>query len=195
MDGLQNDRFTKEDSYKNLERVNQWISNVDAKTSIALAFVTLFVAVIFTSDFMKYGVKQMIMFISDLSLSDYRGIIVFLSIITISLLIYFLCKASISLLNAISSNIFIKYEDGDLIKHSILFFGSIISNSFDEYYSKLEDISEEKLLKDIASQTYINSKICDVKFRNYNKAIENLKYSIILFILVIISFTILAILE
>lgn len=44
-----NEKNIKEDSYKNLEIINEWINNSDNKTSIVLGIVGIILTIIFSN--------------------------------------------------------------------------------------------------------------------------------------------------
>ena len=54
---------------------------------------------------------------------------------------------------------------------SILFFGSIAQLSINNYKSKILNKKERNLIKEILEQAYINSVICNKKFKYYNRGI------------------------
>ena len=75
--------------------------------------------------------------------------------------LYFLSKA---LMAKITNN-----ED----RKSNIFFGHIASNRNQQaYLNRLEATNLNKYIEDLVSQIYINSKICEQKFKNYNKGVK-----------------------
>lgn len=61
---------------------------------------------------------------------------------------------------------------------SLLFFQTIAKKSFKQYKNEIKQINGKNLFEDYLSQIYINSKICTVKFTNYNKGLKFLKWSL-----------------
>lgn len=55
--------------------------------------------------------------------------------------------------------------------NSFYYFGSIANNDYDSFKQKILNESEDDEIEDLLSQIYINSKICDVKFRFYKTGI------------------------
>ena len=73
------------------------------------------------------------------------------------------------------------YKEHKLKTNSLLFFGSIANMNYSSYKEKCEKESKGQLINDINSQIYINSKICDYKFKLYNYSIKLLISSFIIF--------------
>lgn len=73
------------------------------------------------------------------------------------------------------------YKEHRLETNSLLFFGSIAKMNYCEYKEKCQKQGNGQFLNDINSQIYINSKICDYKFKLYNYSIKLLIISFIVF--------------
>ncbi|AZR74071.1 hypothetical protein BBF96_12090 [Anoxybacter fermentans] len=177
--------MNKDDSYRNLDRVNNWISNCDTKTSFILAFIGVFAGILFTSNLISNIFTKILKALSELKLEYIQGTLSIFSFLSLIFFIFFLSKGTIKLLNALTANINI-FEDEDFVTNSNLFFGSISTKNFQDFRQEINQLSEEDLLKDIDSQTYINSIICTIKFKNYNAGIKNIKYSLLFFLILII---------
>ena len=82
-----------------------------------------------------------------------------------------LCFLSKALMAKITNN-----ED----RKSNIFFGHIASHENQQaYLSRIEATNLNKYIEDLVSQIYINSKICEQKFKNYNKGVKISGISII----------------
>lgn len=65
-----------------------------------------------------------------------------------------------------------KFKDIDLNTKSVIYFNNIANNtSFNQYKNRIINYTEDEFLNDIISQIYINSVICNLKFKNYNQGI------------------------
>lgn len=172
--------FSKDDAYKNLERVNNWISNVDNKISFALAFISALIGVFFTSN----NIKDCINIITDINSKHKSIIISIISFIFAIMILLFALRSIWYLLKGLTAKFDIKkYKDKGIILDSNLFWGVIANKNFIEFNNKLEKLTETALLKDINSQTYINSVICNDKFTNYNAGLLNIKITVVFFII------------
>ncbi|MDF2960662.1 MAG: hypothetical protein K0S39_2397, partial [Paenibacillus sp.] len=183
-----NENFTKDELYKNLERVNFWVANVDTKTSFILAFVGIFLSIFFTSNMTIDALKKLITLLTKLNSDDLKTIFIIFTMIIVIIFLCFIVRTTIFLFNALAASVDPdKFADKELIKKSNIFFASIAAKDFSEFQNELNNMSKEKINNDINSQTYINSMICTVKFKYYNKGVKNLKYSLFSFILLIIA--------
>ncbi len=179
----QNNANTKEDFLKKLELVNFWISNIDNKISFILTFVGVFIGFLISK-----GTPDIFKDISNIAIKDIVtlnfGQVFSVLILVIMYLTAIACL--ILLLLALIGRVDNKcYKDHKLKTDSLLFFGSIANMSYSNYKEKCERESKGQLINDINSQIYINSQICNYKFKLYNYSIK----------LLIISFIILYICE
>jgi hypothetical protein len=179
--------FTKEDSYKNLDRVNYWITNCDTKTSFVLAFVGVFIAVFLTSNTVNESFANVIGSLATLKFADVKTIIIFLIVVATGAFVYYIVRGIMLLLYALTATVDISMFDApSLVKESNLLFAAISGKSFDDFKRELNQMSEQTLANDIDSQTYINSVICAKKFSNYNKGVGNIKRGVIFFVVMTI---------
>lgn len=175
--------FNKEDSYRNLERVNFWISNCDTKASFILALAGIFLTVFFSSDLIKSSFKKILNEILRLNAIDIKLIIISFIVIAIGTTLFFIIRCIFNLLNTLTAKINPTiFSEQSITANSFLFFGTIATRGFEGYKNGLDNLSELELVNDINSQTYINSKICSAKFSSYNKAIEDVKLAVFSFI-------------
>lgn len=172
-------KCNKDDIYKNLENINSWINNSDTKASIVLGLNGVILSIIFTNDiFINKYTNIFKKVFKNINFSDilYIGF----TISSIAMLVfglYKLIKVLVPTLKATLNN----------SKPSHNYFGGIASfNSCLEFKTSLNSLSEEDVIDELLSQVYINSIICNNKFKNFR---GGLKYSLIGFILIIILFT------
>ncbi|OBA05420.1 hypothetical protein A9D36_09435 [Bacillus subtilis] len=176
-------KYSKDDAYKNLDRINYWITNSDSKSSFVLAFLGIFLGVLFSSELL-YDVLRKIGQI--LLVHDFKKLSFYLAALSSIILTGFLflfgaaCKFILdSLKPKVDSNEFIDYG---IKANSNLHFQSIAEKNFKEFYSENKRIdSEEDLIKDIESQVYINSLIATEKFTSFKKAMSFTKWSLLFF--------------
>ena len=173
----QNNSYTKEDLYKKLELVNSWISNIDNKISFILGFVGIFIGFIISKGTPNIFIDISNMAIKDILTLNFGQVFSILIIITMYLTsISCLILLIMALKGKVNSKI---YKEHKLKTNSLLFFGSIAKMNYSEYKEKCE--RDNQLINDINSQIYINSKICDYKFKLYNYSIKLLIISFIVF--------------
>lgn len=175
----QNNSYTKEDLYKKLELVNSWISNIDNKISFILGFVGIFIGFIISKGTPNVFIDISNMAIKDIITLNFGQVFSILIIITM----YFTSiSCLILLIMALQGKVNSKvYKEHKLETNSLLFFGNIAKMNYGEYKEKCQKQGNGKFLNDINSQIYINSKICDYKFKLYNYSIKLLIISFMLF--------------
>lgn len=157
-------KITKEDLYKNLDIINQWINNSDNKAAIILGLVGILLTIIFTNgNVLSRTVKIMKEIFLNINFSDILYLIFFLGSICVCIFgLYALIKVLIPTLKMKTYR-----------TKSYMFFGSIASYfSFNEYKEGLLKSTEEDILDDLLNQVYQNSIICNKKFVNFSKGIK-----------------------
>lgn len=173
--------FTKDDAYKNLERVNFWIGNADSKISFVLAFIIALLGLLFTSSKTTDYIQKCVETVSTISI---KMILPIASLLVLFFMLFYIFSGIKYLLKGLTASINIEeYKESGIIFKSNIFWGAILTKKFNEFNKELENQTEDMLLKDINSQTYINSIICNDKFKNYNKGIHNIEIAVICFII------------
>lgn len=146
--------FEKEDAYKSLDIVNNWISSMDSKTSVLLAYIGVLIGFVVSK-----GTPSILSEICETNPSFsavfklVNVVLLYTSIATSVMLLFLALKARVK-----------DFND----KHSLLFFGEISKLKLNEYKSKILNRTEEDLIKDILEQVHTNSMICTKKARLYN---------------------------
>jgi hypothetical protein len=169
--------YDKQEMVRTLENINFWISNCDTKISFALAFAGVIVGLFFANK----EIANIIPIISSLNLQSFLIIIItLLSIAFLFCLILAIVFFFKGLKGKLDSS---EYKQKGMAKKSILYFGTIEMMDFNEFKEETQLLSEEKLDNDYLSQIHINATICKAKFKNYNKGVNCLIFSVILFIL------------
>lgn len=172
-----------EEAKASLDRINGWINSCDSKAGTVLALIGVLLTIIFTNDGMAemYNVLQYILPLANFCTDIY---IIFLGI-SVFMLCYGIMRLILTLVARINSNI---YQQPGLITNSVLFFGKISNrSSYQVFQNDILSIKKDDYLKDLLSQVYINSKIANEKYVNYNVGI---KWTIIGFIAFIVIFLI-----
>ncbi|MDU4910906.1 hypothetical protein [Clostridium baratii] len=187
-------KYSKEDAYKTLDIINMWIGNVDSKISYSLTFIGVLLGFFITTSKpinISQVVDKIIKKIGQISrdgihtslnsielkeiISVIILILIFIFIITASVACIYLYKG---IKGRIDSDIY--NQDGVVIKSNI-FWDSISNQQYRDFYKNIKVLDESDLIRDISSQIFINSKICTEKFKNYNKGVDYIVISVIIF--------------
>ena len=182
--------YSKDDAYKTLDITNMWIENVDSKISYALAFIGILLGFIITKDKpIDIGdtvvdiLEKTSMFLA--SSNRVFNITIEKNILALVLLTALTTTAIISiiyLLIALKGNIGLdEYNEDGLNIESNIFWGSISKKRYIDFKNEVTNINENDLINDITSQIFINSKICNKKFKNYNNGIKYIIFTVIIF--------------
>lgn len=174
--------MTTDDKYKNLERVNFWVTNCDSKVSYLLTLQGIILTIIFTS---SYAGRLVVTLSYKLTFMDFGWYSLFRFIEGVSLY-SFIVLILISLYNAYSTlrarldpKIF---QEPGLVTNSVLFFETIANRSFIDFQTDQQqttNINSITLDNDIDSQVFINSKICQLKFKHYNLTLKYCKFALV----------------
>ena len=159
---------------KRLLLTNSWISNCDQKAGLILAATSVILPIVVSNsvflEIIQKNVKNLCEILNVYSLVFILTLALF--IILLSACIFYLFKC---LEGKVDSSVF---SEKELQTESLLFFQTIAKKSFRQYKTEIKQINEKKIFADYLSQIYINSKICTVKFTNYNKGLKFLKWSL-----------------
>lgn len=165
--------MTTDDKYKNLDRVNYWVSNCDSKVSYLLTLQGIILTIIFTSNYATCIIDT---FSYRFSLSDFgwksvfrflEGACLYAFLILILMSLY---NAYMTLRARLDPKIF---KENGLTINSLLFFETIANRKFADFLTDQSNItSTNQLDNDIDSQVFINSKICQLKFKHYNLTLK-----------------------
>lgn len=174
--------MTTDDKYKNLERVNFWVTNCDSKVSYLLTLQGIILTIIFTSNyagrlvvtlsynltFNNFGWQSFFRFIEGLSLYAF-----------VVLILISLYNAYSTLRARLDPKIF---KEPGLVTNSVLFFETIANRKFSDFQTDQQtttNVNSNTLDNDIDSQVFINSKICQIKFKYYNLTLKYCKLALI----------------
>lgn len=183
---MNKESYTKEDAYRTLENITSWIQNCDNKVSILLASYIVIIATFLGLDYINKIVDILNYMFTNTNLFSILYIHIFItSIIFIVIGFAFLIRVLFPKMNL------------NKFKHtksnSILYFSSISKIDNVNVYKKIvKNYSEKNLYDDILSQIYINSTICNDKFKKYKNGLLFSILGIILFLLSLVIGTIIA---
>lgn len=154
-----------------------WTSNCDTKASIILAFIGILVSISFTSEYLLDGVHTEIDNIINYWKHGIGGFgllstLMFISLFGFVISMLLCCYYAITSLKA---NLKCHHD-------SIIFFGKIAELSEEKYIERLNNITEEEFEQDKLYQIHICAKICNEKFKFYNKSIRCLNWGLSLFV-------------
>ncbi|MFK4006170.1 MULTISPECIES: Pycsar system effector family protein [Bacillus] len=176
----------KEEAVQTLERINFWISNCDTKISFSLAFAGILLGGFFSSGIITGSLNKLMKGLKEIDKDTPYLKIQYLEITTVVLVMFIILMiVSLTYLfrgkkGSIDTGV---YNEADLSKDSTLFFGTIQNKSFNTFKNSMIGIKKYELVNDYLSQVYINSKICNRKFTLYNKGVNWLIASTIVFII------------
>lgn len=174
--------MTTDDKYKNLDRINFWITNCDSKVSYLLTLQGIILTIIFTS---SYAGRLVDTLSYKLSFADFgwQSFLRFIEGVSLYIVVIFII---ISLYNAYSTLRArldpIIFQENGLVTNSVLFFESIANRSFSDFQTdqqRTTNLNSNALDNDIDSQVFINSKICQLKFKHYNMTLKYCKLALI----------------
>lgn len=152
------DKYNKGDAYQTLELINSWINNVDNKTSFALAYVAVLMGFAFAHG--TPNVFKEIIKIYPPTCKTVLEMILVLALYGTSM------GAIINLFMVVIARV--KNDSG---KNSLLFFGNISKMNLNDYKTKILNMDEKDITKDLLEQVYTNSIICAKKMKRYNSGI------------------------
>lgn len=184
--GLEN-----EEVLKTLERINFWINNCDTKISFALAFAGVIIAGFFSSSIITNKLEKLIkeIFNIDSSTKIMEIVLLILSLLVIVIFITCMITAITTLFTALKGSVDTsKFREPELTEDSLIYFGSVANQPYQSFKHKAITNTGGQIYNDYLSQVYINSKVCQKKFKLLNKGIKYLISSVCLFILLNILF-------
>ncbi|NVM56061.1 MAG: hypothetical protein HWN66_20350 [Candidatus Helarchaeota archaeon] len=145
--------------YENLKDINEWIKAADNKANFLVAFYSVLIGSLLVQ------MKNYIEIIKNCNCS-----VLFILISCFLLLsFFFIGKSFWHFYCVVHPRIAPRKYIKDKPKSNI-FWGDIASVEFNEFKSKIQNQEINNLFSDILSQLYINSKICDEKFKNVKSA-------------------------
>lgn len=153
----------------NLDRVNMWIGNCDQKASFLLAAVGVMATVICTSDLAGLVKNELVRPFVSYWTNGVGEFSAFNFVNALFLVAGLGCLFAAIIYALLSLTATTNYEENKqkgMVEKSLLHYGSIAKMTFEEY-----DKSDIDKNADFKSQIYINSCICDAKFKKYKIAL------------------------
>ena len=170
---------------KRLEIINQWITNVDTKSSFVLAFFGVMLTLVFTSE---VGNKMNAVFSYSASCDvNCNSIKLFFSLLLVLLFYFFTLASSWCLYKTLSARLNMKETSKYRGRktESNIFFSSIVSKDYNEFEREVNRENIKDFIHDLNSQIYINSCVVNEKFKYYNKSLRYLIFTFFSFVLFI----------
>lgn len=166
---MENSALTNEELKETLNRIIGFISNSDSKVSYLLSTFGVIFTILLTLKFPNLNFINGMLSTSPMSCFGLAMIaIMCISLISFLAGLYHLTRV-----------LFARVECNSYAPSKI-FFGHIstYSPNYQYYLSSINNVTEEEYRKDLASQVYTNSVICDQKFKHYNKGFKLSVYSL-----------------
>ena len=165
-------QMTTDDKYKNLDRVTNWISNCDNKVSYLLTLQGIVLTIIFTSNY-STSIFNTLSYEFSLANFGFNSIFRFLEGISLYTFIIFSLFSLYNSYLALRARLNPKvYTENGVTENSILFFETIANRKFGDFITDQQTTTNNQLNNDIDSQVFINSKICQLKFKYYNLTLK-----------------------
>lgn len=178
-----NDKMNFEDKVNNakyiLDSTKEWINNVDIKISILIAFMGVVLGYILIDS--NTDIMQKI--INSIETRDITCIKILKGICVICLYgstIFSIIKLTYALKGKINIK---DFKESGVTLNSLIFYGSISNKNYEDFKNNMINQTKESNFNDLLSQIYINSKICNSKFKNYNNGLNYAILSILLLFL------------
>lgn len=154
---------TREELKEILDRNTAWIENCDSKTSIILGSFGVIAGIFLATDYVS-RFKDIFCHMTS-NVSFWTIIYIIFCIFSISLILAG-CVCWITVLFArVNPN---EFSNRGIKSDSLIFFSSIAKHkSLSSYKQNLEKCETSQMEKDLISQIYICSIICDKKFKYY----------------------------
>ncbi len=168
-----------------LDKIQEWIHNVDSKSSILLGFIGLLVTILTTTSLIMHQKKIIFSNINNLSsIYCFKSIIIYIIISLLIVAFVMLILAVINLFSSLRGRIDPNNYKGDsIITDSLIFFGSISKKKYSVFKENYLSREEDDVRDDLLSQIYINAKICDTKFNKYNNGLNFTMSFLIMYLL------------
>ncbi|NME66498.1 hypothetical protein [Flammeovirga aprica] len=161
-----------EDRYKNLERVNYWVANADTKVSYLLAIQGIILTLVFTSS-INIAILKTIGYRFDFTNITWASSMRFIEGISLYCFLIFVILSFVNIYKTLKAQIDSSvFQELDLKTNSLLFFETIANRKFKDFESEQISLSDQELDSHIDSQVFINSKICQKKFKHYNLSLR-----------------------
>ncbi|KGP82136.1 hypothetical protein P364_0113825 [Paenibacillus sp. MAEPY2] len=149
------------------DRQLDWIKSCDTKSSIVLAVIGIFLTV-FTAEHSINMLNDIVSkSIQNINFSNV------LYLLGLSFFLSFFVYGAYCLIRVLTPRLSkdaLSFEGTE--RDSLYFFESIAKNSFNDYKDKVFSRSNDEQLIDLLSQTYINAKICTIKYAYYGRGIK-----------------------
>lgn len=171
-----------EENRQNLEqrmdRIIEWVKACDNKASILLSIDALIITILLAGDYFMNGIRTTI---STVISEDYSSVTFSGTTAVVCLIVSIICLL-VSLYYCLKV-VGAKTEESQtgasgVHKESLIHFHHISKLSFEDFVAQMTTEDEDKYLKDLYSQIYINAVRCNEKFNDYNAAVNAIRIAI-----------------
>lgn len=178
---IEDSGYTKEDLYRTYDRVNQWITNCDTKASIVIAGLGVGMALLLSKDYILKYKAVITKFMTPVTPnSSFLMCLLFVAVAMIGCGCYSIYKV---LVPNVDPKV---YQQAGLTTKSLLFFSTIAAhNDFDVFRQNVRGANTDEFISDLKSQIFMCSKICDIKFKSYNRGLKLICVGVVVFSIVI----------
>jgi hypothetical protein len=156
-------KIEKDNALDILDRTIGFINSCDSKASVVLGVFGVLLTILFSSD----GVTELKKIIKvAISTGIFYGVLYCIILVFTAIGLAFGIVKLLQVLFPKTDCNELKQEDLEL--NSKIFFGGILKNStYRQYKDKMMKCNQDEYLNDIISQIYLNSVICDRKYKNF----------------------------
>lgn len=168
-----------DEAFNILDRVIGFIGSCDNKTSIALGVTAAILTIIFSGDGVEKITEKVSAIMFPLSNSTITvGEIAYLIILLLSVIL--IAAGLVSLVLTLTART-------ESVGNSAIYFGHIAQlKDAEAYKERIASTSKEELLEDILTQIYINSTICNKKYKHYNRGLKLTVMGFVMLVVVLV---------
>lgn len=174
--------MTTDDKYKNLDRVNFWVTNCDTKVSYLVTLQGIILTIIFTSNYASRLVETLSYKLTFANFG-WQSFFRFIEGVCLYAFIFLIVLSLYNAYSTLRARLDPKaFKEPGLTLNSVLFFETIAKRKFSDFISDqsgVTNVNSNSLDNDIDSQVFINSKICQLKFKHYNLALKYCKFAFV----------------
>ena len=170
----------KEYSQETYENVRYWIENCDTKASSLLAFVGVFLSIVFTSDYILRGIESCTNAVAmTCKAPDHAfSLFAFLAIGSKVYSIFFFVLSIKELLSVLYARL---TQDEEQQTPSLFFYRTIGNMTYEDYSNSTKSSDMDAMNEDRLHQIHECSQICTLKFEKYNEGLHSFKSAMIAF--------------
>lgn len=181
-----------EDQNRRMDRIIEWVKTCDTKTSIMMSVLLLVPTFTIGTDWVLSKLEYITSIIDEAIHNDGIGycfsVINFIVLVLLLVTIIFTIISFCYFMSVLKAKTKENSYGNDAKTKSLIHFNHIANISFEKYKNLSDNEQESDYYEDLLSQTYINAKRCDEKYKYYNRGLLCLCFamiSLIFFILML----------